>query len=114
MTSRAIDMLITSYFSQMKYKDKTEVIVRKSTNLKQFVGMGECQVAYLHSKVPCFFCCFFFCKNRTGFLFIRAIAAGPVSPVSTGPLFPSLVACLALSISAVAWRTPTQRPEAHR
>ena len=44
----------------------------------------------------------------------RAVAAGPVSPVSTGPLFPSLVACPALPISAFAWRTPTQRPEAHR
>ena len=44
----------------------------------------------------------------------RAIAAGPVSPVSTGPLFPSLVACLALPISAIAWQTPTQRPEVHR
>ena len=42
----------------------------------------------------------------------RAVAAGPVSPVSTGPLFPSLVACLALPISAIAWRTPTQRPDA--
>ena len=29
------------------------------------------------------------------------IAAGPVSPVSTGPLSPSLVACLALPISAI-------------
>ena len=29
-----------------------------------------------------------------------AIAAGPVSLVSTGPLFPSLVACLALPIIA--------------
>ena len=45
---------------------------------------------------------------------IRAVAAGPVSPVSTGPHFSSLVACLVLPISAVAWRTPTQRPEAHR
>ena len=44
----------------------------------------------------------------------RAVAVGPVSPVSTGPLFPSLVACLALPISAIAWRTPTQHPEAHR
>ena len=44
----------------------------------------------------------------------RAVAAGSVSPVSTGPLFPSLVACLTLSISAIAWRTLTQRPEAHR
>ena len=44
----------------------------------------------------------------------RAVAAGPVSPVSTGPLFPSPVACLALPISAIVWRTPTQRPEAHR
>ena len=44
----------------------------------------------------------------------RVVAAGPVSPVSTGPLFPSLVACLTLPISAIAWRTPTQRPEAHR
>ena len=44
----------------------------------------------------------------------RVVAAGPVSPVSTGPLFPSLVACLTLPISAIAWRTLTQRPEAHR
>jgi len=44
----------------------------------------------------------------------RAVAAGPVSPVSTRPLFPSLVACLALPISAIAWRTLTQHPEAHR
>ena len=41
----------------------------------------------------------------------RAVAAGPVSPVSTGPLFPSLVACLALPISAIAWRTPTNAPK---
>ena len=47
-------------------------------------------------------------------IFNRAVAAGPVSPVSTGPLFPSLVACLALPISAIAWRTPTQHSEAHR
>ena len=44
----------------------------------------------------------------------KAIAASPVSPVSTGPLFPSLVACLTLPISAIAWRTHTQRPEVHR
>ena len=49
----------------------------------------------------------------------RAVAAGSVSPVSTGPLFPSLVACpvpvcLALPISAIAVRTPAQRTEAHR
>ena len=29
-------------------------------------------------------------------LFFRAVATGPVSPVSTGPLFPSPKACLAL------------------
>ena len=44
----------------------------------------------------------------------RAVAAGPVSPVSTGPLFPSLDACLAPPIIAIARRTPTQRPQAHR
>ena len=42
----------------------------------------------------------------------RAVAAGPVSPVSTGPLFP--VACLALPISAFARRTPTHHPKAHK
>ena len=42
----------------------------------------------------------------------RAVAAGPVSPVLTGPLFSSLVACLALPISAFARRKPMQRPEA--
>ena len=44
----------------------------------------------------------------------RAVAAGPVSLVSTRPLLPSLVACLALPISDIAWRTPTQRPKVHR
>ena len=54
----------------------------------------------------------------------RALAASPVSPVSTGPLFPSLMvclvshrqtlACLALPISAITWQTPTQGPQAHR
>jgi len=46
----------------------------------------------------------------------RAVAAGPVSPVSTGPLFPHswLALCLALPISDVAWQTPTQHPKAHR
>ena len=44
----------------------------------------------------------------------RAVAAGLLSPVSTRPLFPSFVAYLALPISAIAWRTPTQRPGAHR
>ena len=37
----------------------------------------------------------------------RAVAAGVVSPVSTGQLFPSLMACLALPISAIAWWTPS-------
>ena len=37
---------------------------------------------------------------------IRAIAAGPVSLVSTGPLFP-----IALPISAIARRTPKQDPK---
>ena len=37
----------------------------------------------------------------------RAVAAGPVSPVSTGTLFPHLwVACLALPISALLSRHP--------
>ena len=42
----------------------------------------------------------------------RVVAAGPVSLVSTGPLFPSIVACLALPIIPVAQWTPTQCPEA--
>ena len=46
--------------------------------------------------------------------YVRAVASGPVSPVLTGPLYPSLVACLALPISDIAWQTPTQHPEAHR
>ena len=50
--------------------------------------------------------------------FIRAVPAGlvsPVSPVSTGPLFdPHSWLCLAFPISAIAWRTPTQYPKAHR
>ena len=39
----------------------------------------------------------------------RAVAASPVSPVSTGPLFPSPVACLASPISAIArwWHVGT-------
>ena len=37
----------------------------------------------------------------------RAVVTGPVSPVSTGPLFPSPVAYLASPISAIARRTPT-------
>ena len=45
---------------------------------------------------------------------LRAVAAGPVSLVSTGPLFPPLMACLALPISPIARWTPMQRPEAHR
>ena len=44
----------------------------------------------------------------------RAVTASPVSPVSTGPLFPPLVACLALPISATAQRTLTQCPKAQR
>ena len=36
----------------------------------------------------------------------RAVAAGPVSPVSTGPLFPSPMACLALPNRANARQTP--------
>ena len=51
---------------------------------------------------------------ENGYVYYRAVAAGPISPVSTGPLFPLLVACLAMPISAIAWRTPTQHREAHR
>ena len=40
--------------------------------------------------------------------------AGPVSLVSTGSLFPSLVACLALPINAIARWMPTQGPQPHR
>ena len=40
----------------------------------------------------------------------RAIAASLVSPVSTGPLLSSPVACLASPISANPWWTPTQGP----
>ena len=47
-------------------------------------------------------------------IYVRAVATGLVSPVSTRPLFPSLVACLVLPINAIAWWTPTQHPEAHR
>ena len=43
-----------------------------------------------------------------------AVATSLFSPVSTGPLFPSPVACLALPISAIAWWTPTQGPQANR
>ena len=47
----------------------------------------------------------------------------PMTPVAAGPFilsmipvspFPSPVACLASPISAIAWRTPTQGPQAHR
>ena len=47
-------------------------------------------------------------------VYSRAIAAGPVGQVSTGPHFSSLVACLASSLSAIARRTPTRGPQAHR
>ena len=42
---------------------------------------------------------------------VTFIAAGLVTPVSTGALFPSPVACLALPISAVAWWTLTEAPK---
>ena len=45
--------------------------------------------------------------------YYRAVAASQVSPVSTGPLFPSLMACLVSPISAIAWQTPIQGPHAH-
>ena len=40
-----------------------------------------------------------------------AIFAGPVNPVSTVPLLPSLVSCLVSPISAVARLMPTQCPQ---
>ena len=40
----------------------------------------------------------------------RVVATSSVSPVSTGQLFPSLVACLELPISAIAHQTPMQGP----
>ena len=45
---------------------------------------------------------------------LQGRGTGPVSPVSTGHLFPSLMACLASPISAIAQWTPTQCPKAHR
>ena len=44
-------------------------------------------------------------------LHCTAIAAGLVTPVSTGALFPSPVACLALPISTIARRTLTEAPK---
>ena len=41
----------------------------------------------------------------------RAVAVGPVSLVSTGPLFPSPMAYLASPISAIARWMPTQGPQ---
>ena len=41
----------------------------------------------------------------------RAVATGPVSPVSTGPLFPSPMACLASPNRANAQRTPMARTQ---
>ena len=43
----------------------------------------------------------------------RVVATSSVSPVSTGQLFPSLVACLELPISAIAHQTPMQGPPKH-
>ena len=41
------------------------------------------------------------CNSVIGIMYvIRAVAAGPVSPVSTEPFFPSPVACLASPSSA--------------
>ena len=45
--------------------------------------------------------------------YYRVVAASPVSPVSTKPLFPSLVVCLVSTIS-IAQQTPTQGPQARR
>ena len=54
-------------------------------------------------------------QNRMLLCLCRAIAPGLVSPVSTVPLFPLLVAYLVLPIiSTIARRMPTQRPKAHR
>ena len=41
----------------------------------------------------------------------RAVATGPVSPVSTGPLFPSPMACLASPNRANAQQTPMARTQ---
>ena len=41
----------------------------------------------------------------------RAVATGPVSPVSTGPLFPSPMACLASPNRANARQTPMARTQ---
>ena len=45
--------------------------------------------------------------------YYRVVAASPVSPVSTKPLFPSLVACLVSTIS-IAQQTLMQGPQARR
>ena len=42
----------------------------------------------------------------------RAVAASQVSLVSTRPHFPLLLVCLALPISTIAQKTPTQGPHA--
>ena len=44
----------------------------------------------------------------------RAIATGLVCLVSNGPLFLSLTVCLALPISVITWRMPTNHSQAHR
>ena len=43
----------------------------------------------------------------------RAVAAGPVSPVSTGPLFPLPWRAWRRQSSAIAQRTPTYGPQVH-
>ena len=45
------------------------------------------------------------------YLKFRAVATGPVSPVSTGPLFPSPMACLASPNRANARQTPMARTQ---
>ena len=44
---------------------------------------------------------------------MQGIGAGPVIPVSTRPLFPSLMVCLASPISTLVYRMPTQGRHAH-
>ena len=44
-------------------------------------------------------------------VYCRAIATNLVSPVSTGPLFPSLMACLVSPISAIAQWMPMARTQ---
>ena len=49
-------------------------------------------MSIIHRMLPCAFRKMALLQ-AVPFLLSRAVAAGPVSPVSTGPLFPSLVDC---------------------